>query len=134
MTVAKHLLVAGVVLALAAPGSAFADAKSAATVRGKLVQAQLPSGYENLGAKDDVYAAAVVESGGVVVRERGNKAGNTLGVQPMVNFPVDPTDPRICSAASARSAQNSQATLVSATVISGALKGDFARTVAKATK
>jgi hypothetical protein len=102
--------------AAAAPAEAPPSTPQGPTVTGRLLRAPLLDGYESVDATDP-DAKDAVESGGVMLRTKGNPKGTTLGVAALPGLPIDPSDPTKCTAMSTMSAQNSGMSLAGADVV-----------------
>lgn len=90
-------------------------------VDGAVLRAPLLDGYVSVDARDP-DAKETVEAGGVVLRQKGNPKGATFGARPLPGLPVDPTDPEVCQAASAATAEDNGTTLTSAQVVTVGVK------------
>lgn len=102
--------------AAASPAAAPPNAPQGPTVTGRLLRAPLLDGYESVDATDP-DAKEAVESGGVMVRTKGNPKGTMLGVAALPGLPIDLSDPTKCTAMSNMSAQNSGMSLAGADVV-----------------
>ncbi len=100
----------------ASSGQAAEPPVPSATVAGRLLRGPLLEGYESIDATDPA-AKEVVESGGIVLRIKGDPKGTPIGVAALVDFPVDPTNAEVCTAGASASATNSGMSVAAAEVI-----------------
>lgn len=70
-------------------------------VAGALVKARLPNGFKEVG-RDDAIAQEVITAGGFFVRQADKTPAATIGVMPLSNLAIDPTDRRVCVAGAAK--------------------------------
>jgi hypothetical protein len=102
--------------AAAPPAAAPPSPPQGPTVTGRLLRAPLLDGYESVDASDP-DAKDAVESGGVMLRTKGNPKGTTVGVAALPGFPIDLSDPAKCAAMATMSAQNGGMSLAGADVV-----------------